>query len=181
MKKTLLVLLLLVCASIPSFAWGPYYGHGGWGGRGWGGRGWGPGGQAMFWTGFGLTCGALALGAASAYANPPVYYANPYPVYAPAPVVYQQPVVYQSAPQTIYIQQQQPNIVYTQPQPQTIVIQQPEAPAQPTQQSYSVRWQNTNGSTTVVPLRQSGNGWLGPQGEYYPAYPTVEQLSPRYQ
>jgi hypothetical protein len=32
--------------------------------------GWGPGGKAMFWTSFGLSCGALALGALVTYLPP---------------------------------------------------------------------------------------------------------------
>ena len=185
MKKLLLALLLLVSLSIPSYAWGPYYGHG----YGWGYRGCGP---AMFWTGFGLTAGAMVLGTAAAYANPPVYYANPYPVYANPPVVYSQPVVYQQqAPQVIYVQPSQPNVTYIQAPPQqNAVYAQPPAPQQPmsqqpvqqpTAQSYSVKIQNSNGSTTVVPLTQSGAGWIGPQGEYYPSYPSADQIRARYQ
>ncbi|MBN1354076.1 MAG: hypothetical protein JW994_05375 [Candidatus Omnitrophica bacterium] len=39
---------------------------------------------------------------------------------------------------------------------------------------------NSNGSYTSVTLRKYGNGYLGPQGEYYPAHPTVEDLSVLY-
>jgi len=35
---------------------------------------------------------------------------------------------------------------------------------------------NSNGSYTRVVLRKSGNGYIGPQGEFYPTHPTVRQL-----
>lgn len=39
---------------------------------------------------------------------------------------------------------------------------------------------NSNGSYTQVTLRKSGSGYIGPQGEYYPEHPTVEQLKALY-
>jgi len=39
---------------------------------------------------------------------------------------------------------------------------------------------NSNGSFTPVELIRSGNGYIGPQGEYYPANPTVNQLKVLY-
>ena len=39
---------------------------------------------------------------------------------------------------------------------------------------------NSNGSYTSVKLVKRGNGYVGPQGEYYPAHPTVEQLRALY-
>ncbi len=39
---------------------------------------------------------------------------------------------------------------------------------------------NSNGSYTAVTLTRSGGGYLGPQGEYYPSHPTVEQLAVLY-
>ena len=39
---------------------------------------------------------------------------------------------------------------------------------------------NSNGSYTSVTLQKSGNGYIGPQGEYYPNNPTVEQLRALY-
>ena len=182
-----LLVLTLLLFTLPSYAGGPCWGgyHGGYGYHGWG-----YGGPAAFWTGFGLTCGAVALGTAAAYANPPVYYTNPYPVYA-APVVYQQPqIIYQQAPQVIY--QQAPQVVVQAPQQQ---VQAPvsqsyaEAPAYPVQASpapksdasaYDVYFPNGNGTFTLVRLSKTGNGYLGPQGEFYLDHPTVEQLKARY-
>ena len=39
---------------------------------------------------------------------------------------------------------------------------------------------NSNGSTTPVLIRRQGNVWVGPKGEQYTSYPTVEQLKPVY-
>ena len=39
---------------------------------------------------------------------------------------------------------------------------------------------NSNGSYTQVVLRKSGKGYIGPQGEYYPENPSVEQLKVLY-
>jgi hypothetical protein len=39
---------------------------------------------------------------------------------------------------------------------------------------------NSNGSYTRVVLRKSGNGYIGPQGEFYPTHPTVKQLRVLY-
>jgi hypothetical protein len=39
---------------------------------------------------------------------------------------------------------------------------------------------NSNGSYTPVILVKRGNGYVGPQGEYYPGNPTVEQLRALY-
>jgi len=46
--------------------------------------------------------------------------------------------------------------------------------------TYVVNVRNSNGSTTPVTLRRSGNRWVGPRGEYYSAVPSPEQLSPIY-
>ena len=35
---------------------------------------------------------------------------------------------------------------------------------------------NTNGSYTKVALQKIADGYIGPQGEYYPEHPTVAQL-----
>lgn len=39
---------------------------------------------------------------------------------------------------------------------------------------------NANGSYTSIMLVKQGNGYIGPQGEYYPEHPTVEQLKALY-
>ncbi|MDD5085240.1 MAG: DUF6515 family protein [Candidatus Omnitrophica bacterium] len=39
---------------------------------------------------------------------------------------------------------------------------------------------NDNGSYTLVTLRKTDKGFVGPQGELYPNHPTVEELKARY-
>ncbi|MFH1622764.1 MAG: hypothetical protein ABIA97_06595 [Candidatus Omnitrophota bacterium] len=39
---------------------------------------------------------------------------------------------------------------------------------------------NVNGTYTVVSLKKSGSGYIGPQGEYYPEFPSLEQLQVMY-
>jgi len=43
-----------------------------------------------------------------------------------------------------------------------------------------VNVQNSNGSITPVTLTRSGNGWVGPRGEYYPSMPSSHQLHSIY-
>jgi hypothetical protein len=84
-------------------------------------------------------------------------------------------------------QQQQPQ----QQSAPTVAIQQTytDPPAYPAAQyqdqktdsgNYDVYIPTGNGSFTLVQLKRSGDGYLGPQGEYYPSYPTVDQLKLRY-
>ncbi|MFH1245481.1 MAG: DUF6515 family protein [Candidatus Omnitrophota bacterium] len=39
---------------------------------------------------------------------------------------------------------------------------------------------NTNGSYTAVALVKQKDGYIGPQGEYYPEHPTIDQLKVLY-
>jgi hypothetical protein len=39
---------------------------------------------------------------------------------------------------------------------------------------------NSNGSFTPVKISRVGNVWVGPKGEVYNSYPTVEQLKSLY-
>ena len=39
---------------------------------------------------------------------------------------------------------------------------------------------NANGSITPVVIKRYGNQWVGPKGEIYNSYPTVDQLKPMY-
>ena len=50
----------------------------------------------------------------------------------------------------------------------------------PSEDAYVVHVPNANGSYTPVVLKKSGEGFVGPQGEYYPKHPTVEQLKVMY-
>ncbi len=43
-----------------------------------------------------------------------------------------------------------------------------------------VKLYNTDGSSTNVVLERFGKGFIGPQGEYYPELPKMEQLKVMY-
>ena len=44
------------------------------------------------------------------------------------------------------------------------------------QNEFTVNIPNDRGGYTTVLIKRSGNGFTGPQGEYYPEFPTVAQL-----
>jgi hypothetical protein len=48
------------------------------------------------------------------------------------------------------------------------------------QDSFTINIPNANSGYTAVTLKRSGNGFVGPQGEYYPEFPQVEQLRTIY-
>jgi hypothetical protein len=47
-------------------------------------------------------------------------------------------------------------------------------------EALTVNVPNTNGSYTPVTLIKQKDGYIGPQGEYYPGHPTVTQLRVLY-
>ncbi len=49
-----------------------------------------------------------------------------------------------------------------------------------TQDSFPVNIPNGNGSYTTIVIRKSGNGYVGPQGEFYAQFPTVSRLKTMY-
>ena len=70
------------------------------------------------------------------------------------------------------------------PQPATVVVAQP-APAVMPSTTYSgdtvtVNVPNSSGGYTSVVLKRSGNGYVGPQGEYYDQVPSTDQLQAMY-
>ena len=73
------------------------------------------------------------------------------------------------------------------PPPQQVIVAQPAGVvvAQVPSTTYSgdtvtVNVPNSNGGYTAVVLKRSGNGYLGPQGEYYDQIPTTAQLQAMY-
>ena len=50
----------------------------------------------------------------------------------------------------------------------------------PAPERVSINIPNFNGSYTTIVLVKQGGGYIGPQGEYYPGNPTVEQLQSLY-
>jgi len=72
--------------------------------------------------------------------------------------------------------------------PQQVVVAQPTqvvVAQTPPSTTYSgdtatVNVPNSNGGYTAVVLKRSGNGYVGPQGEYYDQIPTTAQLQAMY-
>jgi len=94
------------------------------------------------------------------YVNDGIYYVltdHGYKV-VPQPVVYAQPQVLVAPPQAVI---SQPAPVYG-------------------QDTFPVNIPNNSGGYTSVVIRRSGNGYVGPQGEYYATFPTVAQLRVMY-
>jgi len=77
--------------------------------------------------------------------------------------------------------------IQKEPPPPPVVVEQPatvvtQAPPSATYSgdTVTVNVPNSNGGYTAVVLKRSGNGWVGPQGEYYDQVPTTEQLQAMY-
>lgn len=194
-SRVLIVLcLILALACSEAYAWG--------GGRGWGGRGYHyyNGGRwyqhGWFW--FDTAVAALTLGAlvdtlpprynTVVYSGVPYYYADGY-YYRPynyggyvvvAPPVMAQPVVMQQqAP--VVMQQQAPVVMQQQTPvaqaPQPIITQPQVAQAS---DIVTINIPSSKGGYASVALKKAGDGYVGPQGEYYSENPTVEQLKTLY-
>ena len=126
------------------------WGHGGWGWRG--GWGWG-------WP----VVGAVALGSAATsiwIANHPYYYYDGlYYDYTPQGYVMVAPPVATTVVAT-------PQVLVTQTQVVDDVI--------------TLNIPNDKGGYSAVVIKRSGNGFVGPQGEFYPEFPKVSQLKIMY-
>jgi len=61
--------------------------------------------------------------------------------------------------------------------PVTIPVPAP-APIQPDQ--FTVNIPNVHGGYNAVVIRKSGEGFIGPDGEYYPEFPKIFQLQMKY-
>lgn len=70
-------------------------------------------------------------------------------------------------------------VVYAQSAP-VVVTQAVITAAVATQDTFPVNVPNKSGGYTSVIIRKSGNGFVGPQGEFYPQFPTVAQLKVMY-
>ncbi|MFC1666547.1 DUF6515 family protein [Candidatus Omnitrophota bacterium] len=55
-----------------------------------------------------------------------------------------------------------------------------ESNSKDSEDSYTVNIPNANGSYTAVTLNKLGDGFVGPQGEFYYEFPSVEQLKVMY-
>jgi hypothetical protein len=50
----------------------------------------------------------------------------------------------------------------------------------PPPDEFTVNIPNTHGGYNAVVIKRSGDGFIGPQGEYYPEFPKVFQLQMKY-
>ena len=69
---------------------------------------------------------------------------------------------------------------YVMPSTVERVIVSSERPIRGRSESVVINIPNSNGSYTQVTLTKSGDGYIGPQGEYYTGHPTVEELKVLY-
>ena len=174
-RVVIVLCLIIVLCSSEAFAWGGgrgshYYRDGRWYRHGW----------LWFDTAVAaLTIGALVDSIPPRYTTvvyggvPYYYYDNAY--YRPYPaggyIVVPPPAVAQ--PVMIAPEMAQP--VVAAPVYQQTAPSQPQIP-----DTLTVNIPNSKGGYTAVMLKRSGNGFVGPQGEYYPEHPTVDQLKVLY-
>jgi hypothetical protein len=64
--------------------------------------------------------------------------------------------------------------------PQPVVVANSPVVVQPQGETVTINVPNSNGSFTPIILVKQGNGYIGPQGEYYAGNPTVMQLRTLY-
>ena len=150
--------------------------HGGYGGHGGGHYNYNNGRYYRSgWTWFGIGATALAIGAVIASLSPRrevivvnglTYYYDDgvyYRPYSGGYIVVQQPVLVQ---QPIVVQQSTSTVV--------------AAPVNSTEETFVVNIPNNDKTFTAVTLVKSGNGYVGPQGEFYSSHPSIKQLRVLY-
>jgi hypothetical protein len=123
------------------------------------------------WFGFDFAVAALTIGAliealpprhtTVVVENTPYYYDNRY--------------YYRQSPYGGYVVVPPPAVV-----PAPVVIPAPVVVQPLIPEISTVNIPNSRGGYTSVTLRKSGNGFVGPQGEYYASYPSVDQLRVMY-
>jgi hypothetical protein len=107
--------------------------------------------------------------------TPYYYYGNAYYMVAPNGYVVTAPPAI-AAPMTVA-----PAATQVQaPVPAPVAQQATAATANTPSDAVETYIPNGNGSFTVVTLRKTEKGFLGPQGEFYADHPTEEQLKARY-
>lgn len=156
--------LILALSSSNAFAWG----HGG---RRYYYR-WGRWHNSSGWFWFDVGISALAIGAI-AETLPPRYTTV---VVAGVPYYYYDNVYYRSYPYGGYV-------VVPAPVETAVVVTPAAANVVPTviqQNVFTVNIPNSRGGYTPVTLRKVKDGFIGPQGELYSEFPSVEQLRLMY-
>ena len=62
----------------------------------------------------------------------------------------------------------------------TEIAKSPETSFGNTEDSFTINIPDSRGGYTAVTLKKSGDGYIGPQGEFYNEFPSVEQLKAMY-
>jgi len=94
--------------------------------------------------------------------------------------VVEAPVIGYVGPTQVVVAQPQ-QVVVSQPVQQVVVAQPAPAPTPVyAQDSFPVNIPNNSGGFSTVVIKKSGNGYVGPQGEFYASFPTVAQLKAMY-
>jgi hypothetical protein len=107
------------------------------------------------------------------------YYNGPY-YYPPVDAVLVSPPDYEPVVQQPVTVIQPPPVVDNEAQSAGPVITTVGAPTSDTSDSFTINIPNNKGGYTAVTLKRSGNGYIGPQGEFYPEFPKVSQLEVIY-
>jgi hypothetical protein len=109
------------------------------------------------WFGWEFAVAALTIGAI-VESLPPQHSTI---VVGNTPYYYDNTVYYRQLPDGAYVVVQPPALV---------------SPQVPTSEMLTINVPNSRGGYTAVNLRRSGGGFVGPQGEYYPNTPSVEEM-----
>ena len=82
---------------------------------------------------------------------------------------------YQVVPQPVVVAAQPAPMVVAQPTPTQITVV-----SSATDEMYTLNIPNDKGGYAAVTIKRSGNGFTGPQGEFYAEFPKVAQLKAMY-
>jgi len=162
MKKLLVfVLAVVILCSFSSVYAGPWDYHHPRGYHYYGGH---------WWLGDTIVAGLVA---GTIIATLPPHYRTVY--VGGVPYYYDGTYYYQSGPTGYVVVQPAVAPVVLAPAPAVVV-----APPVVHNASVTVKVKNKNGTVSEIMLVRRGNGYVGPQGEYYDSMPTTEQLSALY-
>jgi len=81
---------------------------------------------------------------------------------------------------TYYVKKGEGYVVVDEIPSDTAVVSVPKRKHKKHKMSFVVNVPNSNGSYTSVKIKKKADGFVGPQGEYYPKFPKVEQLQVMY-
>lgn len=128
---------------------------------------------------------ALPPGYTTVFVNNTPYYEYGYTYYTPAPngYVVAAPPTVPAIPQPAATVQTATPAPYAQASPQPAPASAQTVPAgidETRIDTFEIHIPNGDGSFTLITLKKTGTGFLGPQGEFYPDHPTVDQLKERY-